>query len=245
MKKYFKKALRKIGFEVQRFLPECSDAARMQRILCHHEVDLILDVGANVGQYANYLREIGYAGKIISFEPLSSAHDHLMAVSKKDPLWEIAPRAAIGDRDGEITINISRNSVSSSVLQMLASHRSVAPESEYCASETVKIVKLDTIASAYMDKNVHSTYLKIDVQGLERQVLEGASQSLRFIKGIQIELSLVSLYEGETLFRDMLENLDKLGFELYAVVPGFTDMKSGRLLQLDGIFFQKTAREFR
>jgi len=239
MKVLIKKTLRKIGLEVQRFLPECSDAARMQCILHHHEIDLILDVGANVGQYANYLREIGYAGKIISFEPLSSAHEQLIAVSRKDPLWEIAPRAAIGDRDGEITINISKNSVSSSVLPMLALHKSSASESEYCASETVKVFKLDTIAPAYINKNSQSTYLKIDVQGLEKQVLEGASQILRFIKGIQLELSLVPLYEGETLFRDMLDNLDKLGYELYAVIPGFTDMKNGRLLQLDGIFFRK------
>lgn len=239
MKALLKKTLRKIGLEVQRFLPECSDAARMQRILQYQEIDLVLDVGANVGQYGRYLREIGYTGKIISFEPLSSAYEQLTAVSRKVPLWEIAPCAAIGNRDGEITINISKNSVSSSTLPMLALHRSVAPEAEYCASETVKIFKLDTIASAYIDKNSHSMYLKIDVQGQEMHVLEGASQILRSVKGIQLELSLVPLYEGETLFRDMLDYLGKLGYELYAVIPGFTDMKSGRLLQLDGIFFRK------
>lgn len=239
MKILLKKALRKIGLEVQRFLPECSDAARMQRILHHHEVDLILDVGANVGQYGRYLREIGYTGKIISFEPLLSAYSQLIAASRKDPLWEIAPRAAIGDRDGEITINISKNSVSSSILPMLALHRSSAPESEYYASETVKLCKLDTIASAYINQKSQSIYLKIDVQGLETQVLEGASRILPSVKGLQLELSLVPLYEGEPLFRDMLDKLDKLGYELYAVIPGFTDMKSGRLLQLDGIFFQR------
>jgi hypothetical protein len=56
---------------------------------------------------------------------------------------------------------------------------------------------------------------------------------------LQLELSLVPLYQGEPLIRTMLEKVDALGYELYAVIPGFTDMKSGRLLQLDGIFIQK------
>lgn len=241
MKRTIIKFARKLGIDLQPYTPGSSNVARMQRIFSHHKIDLVFDVGANRGQYAQLLREFGYAGRIVSFEPLSSAHAQLIAASRKDPLWGIAPRTAIGDIDGEIAINISKNSVSSSILPMLAVHRSSAPESEYYASETVKLSKLDTIAPAYMNESSRSIYLKIDVQGFESQVLAGASQTLASVKGLQLELSLVPLYEGEPLFRDLLDKLDKLGYDLHAVVPGFTDMKSGRLLQLDGIFFQKSA----
>ena len=71
------------------------------------------------------------------------------------------------------------------------------------------------------------------------QVLSGASQVLGKIKGIQMELSLVPLYKGQTLFREMLDKLEHLGYELHAIVPGFTDFETGRLLQMDGIFFRK------
>lgn len=239
MKNIIKKLFRKFGIEARRYAPDRSDNARLQRIFSHHHIDLVLDVGANTGQYAKNLRELGYTGKIVSFEPLSSAHSQLIAESKNDASWIIAPRAAIGDKDGEVTINIAKNSVSSSVLPMLDSHRSFSPDSEYCASETVKLFKLDTIAPAYLDNDSRSIYLKIDVQGLEMQVLEGASQIISKIKGLQLELSLTPLYKGEILFQDMISKLDQLDFELYAVIPGFTDMQSGRLLQLDGIFFKK------
>ncbi len=83
----------------------------------------------NIGQYAKLLREFGYSGRIVSFEPLSSAYSQLKAVSKKDPLWEIAPQAAIGNQEGEIIINIAGNSYSSSALPMLDAHLESAPES--------------------------------------------------------------------------------------------------------------------
>jgi FkbM family methyltransferase len=239
MRQILKRMARACGIELRRFAPDRSDDARMQRMLSHFDVDLVLDVGANIGQYASHLRELGYKGKIVSFEPLSVAHAQLLHASNRDPRWEVAPRAAIGNQDGEITINISRNLASSSSLPMLDYHRVSAPESEYVSSETVALRRLDTIAPPYLTDEHRSVYLKIDVQGMESQVLDGAERILPGIKGIQLELSLAPLYEGEPLFTEMLNMLSRLGFELFAVIPGFTDMKSGRLLQMDGIFFRK------
>jgi hypothetical protein len=122
---------------------------------------------------------------------------------------------------------------------MLEAHLASAPESEYVASETVALRRLDTIAAPYLTAAHNAIYLKIDVQGLEARVLEGAADILPRITGIQLELSLMPLYEGELLYREMLERLDRLGYYLFAVVPGFSDMTSGQLLQMDGIFFRK------
>lgn len=210
----------------------------MKHLLNYHKISLVLDVGANCGQYATSLRECHYSGRIVSFEPLSNAYTQLLAMSQKDPLWEIAPMTAIGDREGEITINIAGNSQSSSVLQMLDAHVKAAPESAYCGSEIVKLSRLDTLAKQYINSDQQSIFLKIDVQGFERQVLEGAAQILPLVKGIQVELSLVPLYRDQLLFEEMLEILRKLGYDLHAVIPGFTDKETGRLLQMDGIFFK-------
>jgi FkbM family methyltransferase len=239
MKTLIKKILRLMGLELRLYTPGESDMARMGSLLLHHEISLVLDVGANIGQYGKYLREAGYSGRIVSFEPLSNAYAVLKKAGEKDPLWEIAPRAAVGNMDGEIMINVANNSVSSSILPMLDSHRRAAPESTYIGSESVKLYKLDTIVPQFINDTCKSIFLKMDVQGFELQVLEGASGILPRIKGLQLEVSLVPLYEGEPTLTEILEKLDQLNYELYAVIPGFTDMNSGRLLQLDCIFFRK------
>ncbi|CCI00652.1 FkbM family methyltransferase [Microcystis aeruginosa] len=238
LKKTIKKLSRSLGVDLKRYNVQTSEAAKMQRLLAYHNIDLVFDVGANIGQYAKLLRELGYSGRIVSFEPLSSAYSQLKAVSKKDPLWEIAPQAAIGNQEGEIIINIAGNSYSSSALPMLDAHLESAPESAYSGSETVKLSRLDTIAKDYIKSETKSIFLKIDVQGLEKQVIEGATAIMPLVKGIKLELSLVPLYEGQVLFKEMIDIVEKLGYELYGIEPGFTAEKTGRMLQMDGIFFK-------
>ncbi|PSB32746.1 FkbM family methyltransferase [Chlorogloea sp. CCALA 695] len=239
----FKDNLRKVikflGFEFRRYAPSASETARLQHFLNYHNIDLVLDVGANIGQYAKYLRNLGYCKKIVSFEPLSTAYSQLQTMSSKDPLWDIAPRSAIGNKEDKIRINISANGVSSSILDMLEYHATAAPESTYCDAEIVNLSRLDNIAKKYIAKNINSIFLKIDVQGFEKQVIEGATQILPIINGIQMELSLVPLYNNQVLFKEMIEFMEALDYEIHAFIPGFTDPKTGRLLQLDGIFFKK------
>lgn len=236
--KLIKSQAKKIGWEIRRYHPAVSEIPRMYQSLVYHNIDLILDVGANIGQYGLRLRRLGYSGRIVSFEPLSSAYSQLKAASNKDSLWSVAPRTAIGNENSQITINISANSLSSSVLNILDSHVNAASNSAYIDSEKVELNRLDTIALDYLE-DADSVFLKIDVQGFEKQVLAGASNILPRIKGIQTEMSLIPLYEDQLLFRETIELLDNLGYELYSAIPGLANPETGRLLQMDGIFFKK------
>jgi FkbM family methyltransferase len=209
----------------------------MMKILSTHGINLVLDVGANSGNFGWYLRDAGYRGRIVSFEPLSTAWEELTRESHRDPLWEVAPRMALGNRQCETTINISKNSVSSSILDMHANHLKAAPESGFIGKEHVIIQRLDSAASDYM-RSDSIPFLKVDTQGYEDQVLEGASGIMKRIAGIQLELSLIPLYEGQRLFDDMTGWLKLLGFELWSMVPVFVDPQSGRLLQVDAIYFR-------
>jgi len=200
-------------------------------------VDLVLDVGANQGQFASGLRRRGYAGRIVSFEPLSSAHKALLHASSGDAMWDVFPRCALGEREGEVEINIAGNSESSSLLPMLESHRSAAPESAYLGKESVKLMTLDKAAEHYL-KNARSTFLKIDTQGFEWQVLDGARATLPHVKGILLELSLVQLYEGQHLWQEVVARLEAEGFTLWAFTPVFSDPDSRRMLQMDGLFYR-------
>ncbi len=233
-----KRVIRRAGFEVHRYIPGRSETARFVTMLATHRVDLVLDVGANVGWFGKLLREADFAGKIVSFEPLAAAREVLLEISEQDPLWEVAPCAAIGEEDGDIELNVAGNSVSSSVLEMLENHVHVAPESKYVGKENVPLRKLDTIAPDCIgDDSV--LFLKIDTQGYEDRVLKGAQQLLKRIVGMQLELSLVPLYEGQCLFDEMIDYVKSHGFDLWAISSAFTDPDSGRLLQVDATFFRR------
>lgn len=200
-------------------------------------IDLILDVGANRGQFACEIRSAGYSGRIVSFEPLAEAHALLLRESAGDANWSAHPRCALGDHAGEVEINIAGNSDSSSILPMLEMHRQVAPQSAYQDRERVPLQTLDAVAGPYL-KEMQAPFLKIDTQGFEWQVLDGARDTLPHIRGVMVELSLVPLYEGQHLWREVMDRLEAAGFTLWAFTPAFSDVGQGRTLQVDGVFFR-------
>lgn len=227
----------RFGIDIHRYRPENDESLRVAKMLASRGVDVVFDVGANVGQYATFLRRGGYGGRIVSFEPLTSAHGQLKAASRQDALWEVGPQAALGAEDGQIEINVAGNSVSSSALPMLESHAASAPDSGYVSTESVAVRRLDTLAAAYLrDDSV--PFLKIDTQGYEDRVLAGAAQLLPRVAGVQLELSLTPLYEGQLLFDAMLARLTSQGFELWSLWPGFTDPTTGRMLQVDAVLMR-------
>jgi len=200
-------------------------------------VNLILDVGANVGQYSMEMRGIGYKGKIISFEPTLQAYNLLHKNTLKERKWKCV-NIGLGDNDEDIEINISSNSFSSSIMEITSVCIESEPNSAFIAKEKVKIRKLDSVFGLYVAEGEKNILLKLDVQGYEHNVLEGAKNSLENICGIQTEMSMIELYKNEMLFNEMIENLRVKGFELCSIEPGFSDPKSGKLLQVDGIFFK-------
>jgi FkbM family methyltransferase len=237
-KHLIKRALNSLGVEAHRFHPASSPLARLIAAMRAFEVDLVLDVGANAGQYGADLRAGGYEGRIASFEPVTRAHAQLVQRSRHDQKWTVHPRCALGAYEGEIEINISANSVSSSVLPMLESHVNAAPGSAYVGQETAPMTTMDGIVERYLAGS-RAPFLKIDTQGYEWQVLYGAAATLARLRGIQMELSLLPLYEGQHLWRDCIDRLESEGFVLWSVQPAFVDPANGRTMQLDGLFFRQ------
>jgi FkbM family methyltransferase len=213
------------------------------KLLQYHKVTKVFDVGANAGQYAETLFDLGYTGKIVSFEPLTEAHRILSRKKNRYKQWTIAERCALGEQDKEISINISDNLVSSSILPMHKRQEKYELGSKYVGKETVTMYKLDTVYPRYVEDD-DILFLKMDVQGYEKFVLLGSEKLLSCLKGIQIECSLVPLYEGEMLFIDMIKSIEDKGFTLYEIIPGISDHKySGRLLQVDCIFFKEKSAD--
>ncbi|MDR3416683.1 MAG: FkbM family methyltransferase [Nevskia sp.] len=232
-------AMRWLGFDIHRRSLAHSGAVRLGAMLRNHGINLVLDVGANVGQFGRELRDnYSYTERIVSFEPLQAAHAVLSADAAKDPLWDVAPVGAIGASDGEVEINVAANSVSSSILPMLESHSSVAPHSRRLGVEKVPLRRLDTVAADYIDER-SVIFLKIDTQGYERQVLDGASRILPRLMGIHLELSLVPLYAGQQLMPELIKFMDHAGFDLWDISSDLVDPSSGRVLQFNATFFRR------
>jgi hypothetical protein len=133
-------------------------------------------------------------------------------------------------------MNISNNSVSSSALPILADHTDGAPDSRYVGVEKAPVITLDDCQLFVRDK---TTFLKVDTQGFEQQVLDGARELLKSLVGVQLEMSLAPLYEGQPDFVSLIDQMQKSGFDIWALNPGFYNRKTGRLLQADATFFRK------
>ena len=235
IKHELQKFLRKFGYDISKFTPTSHPLARRRQIFEFYAIDTVLDIGANSGQFAQQLRgDIGYSKRIISFEPLNSAFELLKANAKADQSWEVF-NCAIGDTEEKREINIAGNSYSSSFLNMLPSHLKSAPAPKYIGREVIDIKTLDSLFGD-LCKSAKSVYMKIDTQGFESKVLKGAGKSLARIDTVQMEMSLVPLYEGELLFNEMCMLMSKKGYSLVAIETGFSDQVSGQLLQVDGIF---------
>lgn len=207
---------------------------RRVKLLGGRGVDLLLDVGANIGQFAIRTRRAGYGGRIVSFEPLAGPFAELSAASESDPEWEVR-QFALGAQDGEAEINVSRNTFSSSMLGISERHVKSAPESEYVATETIPVAELDSIW-AELVKPAERPFLKIDVQGFELEVMRGAKRALAELAGVQVELSLVPLYEGAPNYKEVIAHLEQAGFRLAGLEPEFADPDTGELLQANAIF---------
>jgi FkbM family methyltransferase len=213
-----------------------TDLDRRIKLINHHNIDVILDIGANIGQYGGEMRSLGFKGEIISFEPMKKAFLKLQNNAAGDPKWKVY-NCSLGEKDGETTINIAKNSVSSSLLDNLPQLTESAPQAAFLEKEIIEIKKLDSIFDS-LDINGKNIYLKIDTQGYEEMVLQGAERSLPSVKGIQIEMSLIPSYQGAITFDKMKTKLNNLGFAMMALENGFYDKKTGKQLEIDGIFYK-------
>lgn len=234
MRNYLKNIINKMGFQIKKF-PD-RDYIRRMKIVNFNEIDTLFDIGANIGKYAINMRKYGYSNRIISFEPLESAYSELKKNSTNDKNWLIE-NYALGSENAKGVINVSLKSDTSSILNMLPEQLIHAPSSRYIGQQEIEIKSLDSVYNSFCNHESKSkVMIKIDTQGYEKQVLEGAKNSLKQIRIIQLEMSFIPLYQNETLFFDMVDYLSNQGFLLYSLENGFSNPITGQLLQVDGIF---------
>lgn len=234
------RAARRLGWDL---VPRRKARLPMRQVVAgleHFAIDAVIDVGANEGQYAALLREAGWRGPVLSFEPILEVHAALSARAAADAAWQVAPPMALGAEDGEAELEVSAESDMSSLLPQSPLLRRLSPSSAIRRRERVTVRRLDGL-EALRNPAWQRLFVKMDVQGAEPLVLEGAAGIMPRIVGLQLEMALVPLYEGERDWRATIDHLATGGFSPYLFLPGYFEPKLARQVQMDGIFYRDDA----
>ncbi len=192
----------------------------LRQLFKNLEIQCVLDVGANAGQYRDFLRNrVAFDGEIHSFEPLSSLRELLLEKAQGDPAWHIHSHA-LGNQDAKLEINImSRNTFSSFLEPNTEESMDFSDGNTVKAKEIVSVKRLDDVIKDWRNVDFRSTYLKVDTQGFDLEVLRGAANLLRSLPALQIELSVLPIYKGTPGYLDMLQQLNDWGFHISGLFP--------------------------
>jgi FkbM family methyltransferase len=227
-----RRLLRRGGFDIVRYLPK-----RRLKVLEDAGATVVLDVGANAGQYAGALRAEGFAGRIVSIEPLADAFARLSERAAGDPLWECR-RLALGDADGEARINRAADPTCSSLLPLRERHARADPAWAVVGREPVVVRRLDTVGAELLS-SADRPYLKLDVQGFELAVLQGAAATLARVQAVEAELSLDWIYDRQPLLPEVAAFLYDGGFRMVWMERILNDPVTDHLVQVDAIFMRR------
>jgi FkbM family methyltransferase len=234
-----RKLARSMGFDVTRFPGAAGHWSRLAGMLERHGITLVFDVGANIGQYADALRNNGYGGHIVSFEPLSAAHAELAANADLDPDWQVAPRTAVGAAAGETILNISPESDMNSLLPLTADAAEKFASVRPTGSEPVPVTTLAAEIPRYAHAH-DAIFVKSDTQGYEALVLDGLAGAVDRVAGLQLELSLVPIYQGQPDYLTVLKRVGELGFTPHLVIPGYFSRQHGQMIEFDVVCFRES-----
>jgi len=199
------------------------------------DIDLVLDVGANNGGYGRMLRKIGYAGQIVSFEPVQRCHDALVRQMEGDARWS-AYRYALGERKTTLEINVPKSDDFSSFLDVTASAKEIwSDDFATVDKETVQVERLDDVFAGIVDAfpSCRNVFLKMDTQGYDLEVLKGAASVVPQIIGLQSEISMLPIYQGMPDYLESLTVFRKHGFEVTGLYPVSRDMDTLLVVEMD------------
>jgi FkbM family methyltransferase len=207
-------------------LKSLAHAQHLRELFDQLKIDTVLDVGANIGGFRTLLRtHVGYAGRIVSFEPVPAVYASLAQAARHDPRWRGMP-VALGDTDDRLEINVTSRTTMSSFLTRDETrlkglgYQHLLNVTDIVRTEQVPVRRLDSVFDEAVDGDRNArVFLKCDTQGFDLKVMAGASATLASIMAVQIELSFKPIYAGAPAYSTVLEHMTNLGFDVTGVFP--------------------------
>ncbi len=237
------KVSRSLGYDIVplREMKERDFALHLRQLLTFLDIDCVLDVGANAGQYHDFLRDkVLYGGTIVSFEPVSHHVRELKERARADRGWHVEGYA-LGAKQGSLPINVMVSDQFSSFLEpddsRVADYKGL---NERHHVETVEVQMLDAILPELARRlGFKRPYLKLDTQGFDIEVLRGAKRSLPMMRALQTEASVLGVYKGMPSYTETIRYLGERGFEVTGFYPVSRDA-SMRLIEFDCVMINRT-----
>lgn len=238
------KVSRSFGYDIVplREMKERDFALHLGALLERLKIDCVLDVGANVGQYHDFLRDkVLYDGPIVSFEPVGRHVALLRQRAEADSGWHIEGYA-LGAKDGTLPINVMVSDQFSSFLQPDNSRvRDYDGLNVPLHVEDVAVRTLDAVLPALRERlGFERPYLKLDTQGFDIEVLQGARGSLPSVRALQTEASVIGIYKGMPGYVDTIRYLNERGFDITGLYPVSRD-SALRLVEFDCVMINRAA----
>lgn len=214
---------------------------RIKTLLDRYQINVVIDVGANEGQFASELRRIGYQGKIISFEPIASVFEKLTTVATLDRDWDVY-NLALGQENSQKTIYIAGDSAFSSLLKSNDwCEQEFGDESVGKREETVIVRRLDELLHETI-KNLDQAriYLKMDTQGYDLEVFMGLGAMAKQVLALQSEMSVVPIYQGMPHLTESISFFEQAGFGIAGMYPVSTEKSALRVVEFDCLMVRNT-----
>jgi len=209
---------------------------QIRRLIEIHDPDLVIDVGANRGQFAESIRRLGYRGALVSFEPVPHLNRELLGKSATDPDWTIV-NAAAGDEAGEFDLGVySDDSLSSLHTPGEEAKRLFGPYFGGKATVRAKVISIDAWLNEAGRETARRILLKSDTQGHDLAVLKGARSALQRTSAVVTEVSFIRMYDGSPTYREVFEFLEAAGFVAGGLFPISHRAADLALIEMDAIF---------
>jgi FkbM family methyltransferase len=220
--KKLKHVLRSRGYDIVRH-------KELSELLALHCVDIVLDIGANDGGYATELRQSGWSGPVVSFEPQPATFGRLKQRFAHDAQWS-GHQIGLGSENSLLKMNIHEMDVLSSFLQKIET-------SDNARQVEVEVKRIDGILDGILGTRSRP-FVKIDTQGFELEIIKGFGSRAGGVIGWQLEMSVEPLYQDQPKIEEVIGLMRGLGFSLWKILPGLRDPKTLQSFEFDGIFFR-------
>ncbi|NGO11958.1 FkbM family methyltransferase [Streptomyces sp. HC44] len=209
-------------------------------LLDKYQVNCVFDVGANAGQYGRRLRQLGYKGRIVSFEPTAVHFAKLQKKAENDPEWRVY-NCGLGREEATMEIHADWNSMNS-----------LLPPTEYgrgrykrfakSTMEQIEIRRLDAVMDEALEGLAEPRpYLKMDTQGYDLEVFAGGGKRIDDFIGMQSEVALLQLYEGSPRMHEAVAVYEESGFEITGMYPVTREPATGRVVEFDCVMMRPSA----
>ena len=207
-------------------------------LLRHPPPNTVIDIGGNVGQFAEEMFRAHPGVRLYSFEPIPECYEQLVVMREREP--SLRPvQLALSDREGEAEFYLSRYRGSSSIQEMLPEHLEAWPFTEIETKIKVRVARLDSVAA---ELELEPPVLaKLDIQGHELAAIRGGRETLARCQRVVVECNFAPLYKGQPSFDELYEEMRSLGFLFDGLVGHLRHPQTHELLSADAVFFKPAA----